>query len=1204
MTISGFKGSVGEIVSVSRSMLRMLGYTSKSQLLGQNISIIIPSPIREVHNGKLIQFRGKAGSSMIGRTRMLFITRRSGELMPVWSTMAEAPPDETTGEPRLTSVYSEISSSQDFLLFSGPELDFALYGGSRGAFELLGMDPQAATRDRPSLRPWFPTLSESFDVQDFHLQDGHVRWVERALSRGDISVEEARSLGVTSRSRSTGGTRYSSQARRGGHLVAVHPLLRLTQATGLVPVSDADTDDVGGGPAVTYGSGGSDTGDAHQDGEVGGVSFAQGAAMRGSRSSHDNVDASSRVLIGRVQCVVVPGVPSFFILTFREIAKTIASSEGRRDSLGSAITSSTIVRGARRKSVTMADEILDSEQEGRAFTIRVRGSDVEDANEEGGQDLTARGTVHHGEDAATEIGDYAASSAGALLEDGLRTPGVPLPMHGTGNSRSLSSLLGASVSQVAASNEAGDMMLDDAALLHSPPSIASRTHRSDRSDSMDPRSPGEAFATASKSPHGAATGSIVSNVSFSVQIQRALSQARGVVEPEVQRVRLVLYGLIVAFLALAALGDVWTGVAIRKAIDISTGMLYAGSRIDSLVLGFQSATLLATMNGGFDGHQVGVDFDATVATLLRSAEGLTEAIAVTESLGAVGGPAAVQWEKDTLIHYNDVNSGMDTVDSLAVVLDVAASHLHRIAASPRNVTATSPTFAMIHSVDATLLPALREALDRRHGAMVHGNDESNRDFLIAAPTLFSLLVLVTGVTLGFAVWQLALRTEDALSAFLFVSRRRAHAQRDMVTDTLQKLLREAEESDDLDGDSDGELNGEDGGGDDDGDANSVDCANDKVGSILRKGRRASAAGSEKLGTKTVAIVHEDDEDDAMNNNDEGGKDKDKDRASVVRNLRASSVVQDRTQRTSMRSRSAFNASCAKLFLPVLAMAIFLGAVYVWTTVALGEALRLAHRVYTTKAAAGRLMGFAHDITFGTMSPNVTERSEFMVESVHAREQLLHYTEVAIFGGTVAVTGHADVTIPALPNDNSLVYRVLVEDACIASDLVSKDDGRYCREYEDGLLTSGVAPTVTELVAIGSRLYVAQNNRALYVNSTDPLPPLLDHIADDVRTFLHVFDPLVYRAFTVASNFLDMEINTRPVGTQESMRIFVWSYTVVISLLILFVFVPRTQHLADSLRAAQGLLVMLPQDLVQSSQNVRSKVRDIITDMQLRSRRTQ
>src|SRR6478735_1651220 len=71
----------GKILSFSRMAERMFGYFS-SEVIGENISILMPSPDREAHDGYLAHYLETGEKRVIGIGRAVLARRRDGTIFP------------------------------------------------------------------------------------------------------------------------------------------------------------------------------------------------------------------------------------------------------------------------------------------------------------------------------------------------------------------------------------------------------------------------------------------------------------------------------------------------------------------------------------------------------------------------------------------------------------------------------------------------------------------------------------------------------------------------------------------------------------------------------------------------------------------------------------------------------------------------------------------------------------------------------------------------------------------------------------------------------------------------------------------------------------------------------------------------------------------------------------------------------------------
>ena len=74
--------SQGVILSINQAIESIFGYRPK-ELLGQNVSVLMPEPYRSQHDIYLSRYRDESASSILGNRRRLVGLRKSGEVFPI-----------------------------------------------------------------------------------------------------------------------------------------------------------------------------------------------------------------------------------------------------------------------------------------------------------------------------------------------------------------------------------------------------------------------------------------------------------------------------------------------------------------------------------------------------------------------------------------------------------------------------------------------------------------------------------------------------------------------------------------------------------------------------------------------------------------------------------------------------------------------------------------------------------------------------------------------------------------------------------------------------------------------------------------------------------------------------------------------------------------------------------------------------------------
>lgn len=99
----------GIILSFSAAAEKMFGY-SESEVVGENVSMLMPSPDRERHDGYLQGYRDTGIRKIIGIGRVTTARRRDGNTFPIELSIGEASID---GKPIFTGFIHDITTQQE-----------------------------------------------------------------------------------------------------------------------------------------------------------------------------------------------------------------------------------------------------------------------------------------------------------------------------------------------------------------------------------------------------------------------------------------------------------------------------------------------------------------------------------------------------------------------------------------------------------------------------------------------------------------------------------------------------------------------------------------------------------------------------------------------------------------------------------------------------------------------------------------------------------------------------------------------------------------------------------------------------------------------------------------------------------------------------------------------------------------------------------
>ena len=103
--------SLGNIIRASDSVKRVLGW-KPSELIGQNVSALMPSPQRDEHDGYMERYLNTGKTWILGTTRQFDVVRRDGTLAPYELTVSRIDLDEYGDDrpaPCFCGVFRDVS---------------------------------------------------------------------------------------------------------------------------------------------------------------------------------------------------------------------------------------------------------------------------------------------------------------------------------------------------------------------------------------------------------------------------------------------------------------------------------------------------------------------------------------------------------------------------------------------------------------------------------------------------------------------------------------------------------------------------------------------------------------------------------------------------------------------------------------------------------------------------------------------------------------------------------------------------------------------------------------------------------------------------------------------------------------------------------------------------------------------------------------
>jgi PAS domain S-box-containing protein len=98
----------GVVQSVSRSIERVFGYRP-DEVVGKNVSMLMPSPHRGAHDGYLAKYRRTGQTNILGRTREFQAVRKDGTVFPIELSVSRVEVPGESGDNLFTGIIHDVS---------------------------------------------------------------------------------------------------------------------------------------------------------------------------------------------------------------------------------------------------------------------------------------------------------------------------------------------------------------------------------------------------------------------------------------------------------------------------------------------------------------------------------------------------------------------------------------------------------------------------------------------------------------------------------------------------------------------------------------------------------------------------------------------------------------------------------------------------------------------------------------------------------------------------------------------------------------------------------------------------------------------------------------------------------------------------------------------------------------------------------------
>lgn len=161
LTVNTDPRALGEVLAVSASYCRMFGYT-RAQLLGQDVSVCLPTVIRHAHKLWMRDFTVTGRGRLLNRTSALLGQARDGTLIPLQMTLKEVPPAPDSIIPLIMGIIRRVSTQERILMVADAEGGYRVVGACASTMRALGIGQDAVAAGTLSALSWFPALEPGY----------------------------------------------------------------------------------------------------------------------------------------------------------------------------------------------------------------------------------------------------------------------------------------------------------------------------------------------------------------------------------------------------------------------------------------------------------------------------------------------------------------------------------------------------------------------------------------------------------------------------------------------------------------------------------------------------------------------------------------------------------------------------------------------------------------------------------------------------------------------------------------------------------------------------------------------------------------------------------------------------------------------------------------------------------------------------------
>lgn len=170
--VSAHPSRLGTIVDININALKMWGYSQRRELVGRDMSFLLPEPIASVHPRFLQRFQATGFERVANQSRNLLAAHRNGYLVLV--TMNIRPMND---EQLFVAVCEEVRTPINFILFGGQDDGWKITSASQSACHVLGTLPSQLKASNLSMALFAPDADPAAMLRTLKASSSPVRMV-------------------------------------------------------------------------------------------------------------------------------------------------------------------------------------------------------------------------------------------------------------------------------------------------------------------------------------------------------------------------------------------------------------------------------------------------------------------------------------------------------------------------------------------------------------------------------------------------------------------------------------------------------------------------------------------------------------------------------------------------------------------------------------------------------------------------------------------------------------------------------------------------------------------------------------------------------------------------------------------------------------------------------------------------------------------